>query len=146
MRSQSRGEMCAYAVKPRYQKTLKKATKMYLRLQDKVAVMNECGEAALILYEFYISKAGTPNYSFSDKAAGNSLNWDLQKVQRNRLKLVKAKYFKQVSGKLSDGRKVVITYLDPELINSLPGSESDTEHLINELFNENEGHVSYESN
>lgn len=89
---------------------------MYLRLKDKTEVMEKCGDAALILYEFYISKSGVPEYAFTDESAAKALNWNIHKVKRNRLSLIKNNYFKQVNGTLNDGRKVTVTYLEPEYI------------------------------
>lgn len=118
-----------YTTKPRYQKTLRKATKMYLRLQDKKEVMTKCGDAALILYEFYVSKAGTPDYSFSDELAAKALGWSVQKVKRTRLILTKSNFFKQVQGKLNDGRKITVTYLEPALIYAISKAKTNEEIL-----------------
>ena len=105
-----------------FQKTLRKATKMYLTLADKVALMTECGDAAMILYEFYISKAGVAGYTYADATVSFALKWSTSKVKKNRLRLIKAGYFKQVSGKLSDNRLITHTYLDPAIIQDLPNT------------------------
>ena len=127
-----------YSTKPRYQKSIKKATKMYLRIKDKVEVMQKCGDASLILYEFYISKAGLPSYAFSDKDAATALDWNIHKVKSNRLKLTSAHYFKQVNGRLNDGRKVTVTYLEPVLINEINTMVNDPELLSKLLEAEKE--------
>ena len=130
-----------FTTKPRYQKTLRKATKMYLRLQDKKEVMDKCGDAALILYEFYVSKAGTPDYPFSDDLAAKALGWNVHKIKRNRLALAKSNYFKQINGKLNDGRKVTVTYLEPEyiaMVNACTKQEQITK-LLESHVNHSEG-------
>ncbi len=119
-----------YNTKPRYQKSTRRASKMFLRLKDKTEVMENCGDAALILYEFYISKAGAPNYAFTDAQASDALNWNIHKIQQNRLKLTKHDYFKQVNGKLNDGRRVTVTYLEPELIREINSLANDPELLL----------------
>lgn len=119
----------SYTTKPRYQKSIKRATKMYLRLKDKKELMAKCGDAALILYEFYMSKAGVEGYGFYDIAAAEALGWNVHKVKTNRLKLTKSQFFKQCKGKLNDGRRVVITYLEPEYIQRIMQMEKDPELL-----------------
>ena len=123
----------AYICKSIRQSTKKQATNSYLRQQDKVKVMNTCGDSALILYEFYIVKSGVPDFRFEDINVATSLDWNIYKVKKNRLRLIENGYFYQRRGKLNDGAKTVITYLDPSQIKEIqqessrqPGNSTNT--------------------
>jgi len=88
---------------------------MYLRLKDKVEIMNRCNsDSAVILFEYYLSKAGIEDFEFTDKKAAHALEWSIRKVQEVRKKLIKAGYFLQKKGTYHDGRKIVTTYLGRE--------------------------------
>jgi len=89
----------------------KGATNMFLTIKQKVEIMNECGDSALILMEFYLSKSGTPNYSYADDKVGKSLNWKPRKVEMHRQRLQKAKWFRQDKGKYNSGEPFVVTVL-----------------------------------
>ena len=74
----------------------RKTAMNYLTLTQKIDVMTDCNEVALVLLEFYISKTGYKNYSYSDDIVAKALCWKQSKVQKNRLLLVKHKYFSQI--------------------------------------------------
>lgn len=84
---------------------------MYLRLQDKVEIMQECNSDAVILFEYYLSKAGIGEFEFTDVKTATALKWTERKVQEVRKKLTKAGYYLQKKGSYNDGRKIVTTYL-----------------------------------
>jgi hypothetical protein len=105
-----------YQCKPLRQKQLKKATFHYLLLQDKIDVMKACGDPALILYEYYLAKSGQPDFTFEDDVVAKSIQWTKSKVKKNRLRLTGEDYFLQRRGKLHDGARITITYLDRKLI------------------------------
>ena len=98
------------------QKSKRRPTNMYLRLEEKKHLMKECGDAATILFEYYLSKAGMENYEYTDSKCAIALGWSTRKVQETRLKLTKAKYFLQRKGKLQGGA-VVFTYLGKDKVN-----------------------------
>ena len=82
----------------------------YLTIKEKKDVMVECGDASLIMYEFYISKGGAQDYQFSDNKTANTLGWDISKAKRIRLKLEKADYI--FTRTYSDKKgKFIVTYL-----------------------------------
>ena len=118
-----------YSTKPKTQKSNRRATKVYLLQKERQDLMKECGDAALILYEYYLSKAGVPLYSFADEIVAPKLGWNIYKVKKNRLKLIKSNYFRQVSGRLNDGRKVTVTYLDKEEVADINTLANDPELL-----------------
>ena len=55
--------------------------------------MQDCGDSACILYEYYVSKASKDNFGYRDDTAASDLGWGVRKVQSQRLLLVKAGYF-----------------------------------------------------
>ncbi|MDO8909829.1 MAG: hypothetical protein Q7W55_15180 [Pseudohongiella sp.] len=116
-----------YQCKPLRQSKIKQSTYHYLRLQDKVDVMKTCKEAGLILYEFYLSRAGYQDFTFDDDTVAKSLKWTKSKVKKTRLKLTIHRYFLQRKGKLNDGGKMVITYLDRKLIKAVLGESDEAE-------------------
>jgi len=124
-----------YVTKSLYQKLVKSPTKMYLRQKDKADIMEKCGDAALILYEFYLSKGGLDTYAFLDKDAARAMRWNIYKVAKNRRKLVEQNYFLQINTKFADKRKITVTYLDPKLIHEINEVKSDPE-LITKLLEE----------
>jgi len=90
-----------------------------LPLAAKVEIMNNCGDAALILYEFYLYKGNLEGYTFSDEEVAKELDWNVYKVAKNRRKLIKHEYFLQVHGKFSDKRKITVTYFDSKNIHEI---------------------------
>ncbi len=105
-----------YICKAKRQNKTRPRTNYYLQLKDKVEVMRTCNDAGLILYEYYISKAGQPDFTFDDRTVARALDWSDAKVKKNRLKLTKNGYFLREKGSLNQGGRIVITYLDPEQI------------------------------
>jgi len=97
------------------QKSKRRPTSMFLRLEDKKDLMKECGDAAMILFEYYLSKAGLENYEYTDQKCGLALGWSTRKVQETRLKLSRAGYFLQRKGKLQGGT-VIFTYLGKDKV------------------------------
>ena len=74
----------------------RKNTMTYLTQQEKRSIYLDCGERALVLYEFYVSKQNVPEYDFSDSKASEATGLSLRKVQDTRRVLEKAGYFKLV--------------------------------------------------
>jgi len=94
----------------------KGATNMFLTMKQKVEIMKLCGDSALILMEFYLSKAGTPNYAYSDEIASKALGWDSSKVKRHRQRLQNSKWFRQDKGKYNNGEPFTVTILGGKYI------------------------------
>jgi len=91
----------------------RKQTMHYLTIKEKKEVILECGDAALIMYEFYISKGGAKDYQFIDSKTSAALGWDISKAKRIRLKLEKHKYVKTLTFSNKKG-KYVVTYIGKE--------------------------------
>ena len=95
----------------------KRNTSMYLSEAERKGVIALLGDSPLILLEYYVRKAGTPNFEYTDQKAADTLGYSMRKVLDLRLKLTKAGYFKQVKTKLPAGNAVVITYLGKDAVN-----------------------------
>jgi len=67
----------------------------YMNWGQKKEVIKDINEVALVLLEFYYSKAGMTDYEYSDKQVARALDWSVSKVRDYRLKLEKANYFKK---------------------------------------------------
>ena len=65
----------------------------YMNWTQKKEVIKDINEIALVLLEFYYSKAGLEGYAFTDKQVAKALDWSLSKVRDYRLKLEKEGYF-----------------------------------------------------
>ncbi len=98
------------------QRSKRAPTMTYLRLEDKRVLMKQCNSDAVILFEYYLAKAGVENFAYSDETAARALGWTERKVQEVRKKLTKADYFFQERGKYSSGRKIVSTYLGRQTV------------------------------
>ena len=93
--------------------------KYYLSNIERKALIAECGDAACMLFEFYLRMAAktTPNpEDFADSNAAEYFGWDKQKAKRNRLKLVKARWFDTANFKYFDKRKGISFYVGKESV------------------------------
>ena len=89
---------------------------MYLTLENKKTIITECGDAALILLDYFYLKANVPNFKHTDEKASYSLGWSTRKAKDIRLKLTKAGYFHQATARYPDGRKITTTYLGKDSV------------------------------
>ena len=109
------------------------ATSVYLTWNEKVRMMNECNEQALILYEFYLSKAAVRGYAFEDAKAASALDWKISKVKRVRQDLTNKGYF--LRHPLKGLGKGVLTILDPTVIREVTASSQDQARGRNDINN-----------
>jgi len=103
----------------RAKKSTRKSTTMYLKLTEKKELIQECGDAALILYEYWLLKAGIPDFQFTDYKSAKALGWSQSKATQIRLKLTKADYFHEASARYTDGRHVTTSYLGKEMVKEI---------------------------
>lgn len=108
--------MYNYITKALKQKSKRVPTTMYLTLSDKRKLMEECNDASVILFEYYLSKAGIEEFMYTDEKAAMALGWSKRKVEETRKKLTKAGYFFQRKGKYSNGTKIITTYLGKDQV------------------------------
>lgn len=69
---------------------------MYATNEQKAVIIKACGEPAVILYEFYLSKANEDTYVHTDKKNARVFGWTIAKARVVRLKLEKAGWFKHI--------------------------------------------------
>ena len=105
-------------------KTARSASKMYLSAQDIKNLVQECGEASCLLYQYYTSKAGIDGFEYTDAKSAKYFGWKESKAKQLRLKLSKANWFYQVSGKLNNGKKIINTYLGKNVVQEEKGIKS----------------------
>ncbi|NOQ31818.1 MAG: hypothetical protein GQ570_11910 [Helicobacteraceae bacterium] len=81
---------------------------IYLTMEQKREVMSQCKETGLVLLEYYLSKAGTPNFEYTDEKSAIALGWDISKVSRVRRILEKEDLYKRelFSSKSGNGSTV----------------------------------------
>jgi len=125
-----------YSTKTKRQKSVRRATSVYLLEKERKDLMSSCGDAALILYEYYLKKAGIDGYTYQDELVARGLGWNSHKVKQNRLKLTKEQYFLQINGKLNDKRKITVTYLHPQEIHEV-NALIDNPEFVSRLLAEN---------
>jgi len=130
-------DMCNYITKSLKQKSKRRPTNMYLKLEDKRKMMSECGDASVILFEYYLSKAGIEEFMYTDRKTAIALGWSIRKVEETRKKLTRAGYFFQQRGKYNAGAKIVTTYLGKEVVSKI---KTELEHYEKTLEGNLDGH------
>jgi len=102
--------------------TKKGGTQVYLTWKQKSELMAECGDASLILFEYYLSRAGYMdktdkgfNYRDDSKPA-KVLGWTTSKVEKTRQRLMKNNWMKIQTGRFSNNKKIVRTTLGKDLV------------------------------
>jgi len=63
--------------------------------------MKKTNESALVLFEFYLSKSGTPDYEYADERTAKAIEWTVRKVQDNRQMLQRANLYRTEKDKIS---------------------------------------------
>lgn len=90
--------------------------------RERRTIINSEGDAACMLYEYYLRMASKGNTPLTDQHAADYFGWTPSKVQRNRLALTRAGWFRQVRGTYSDGRKTISYYIGESAVSdSLKG-------------------------
>ena len=89
---------------------------MYLSAQDIKDLVQECGEASCLLFQYYTSNAGIDGFEYTDEKSAKYFGWKESKAKQLRLKLSQANWFYQVSGKLNNGKKIINTYLGKTVV------------------------------
>jgi hypothetical protein len=84
-----------YSTNSLKQKNKRGETLIYLTQKEKNKLREEIGMGALLLFEFYLTKANTPDYNFEDVRVAKALEMSVRKVKELRLKLTKEGLFKK---------------------------------------------------
>ncbi len=91
-------------------------TKVYLSIKENRELIETLGDAAALLFSFYLRKYGTPDYLYQDIDVARSIGWTQRKVQDVRRKLIKGGLFYQATATYPDRRKVTTTYLGKQKV------------------------------
>jgi len=122
MKTDTNASDMEYNAFPLKQKKNRSTSKVYLTMKEKVQIMKECGDASLILFDFYLTKSSYMNgtskgYDYmDDQKTAKLLGWSKSKVRDNRQKLMKNNWMKIVKGKYNNGRKIIKTFLGKEVV------------------------------
>jgi len=74
---------------------------VYLTQKEKNYVVRKTNEVGLCLFEFYLSKSGTPDYEFADDKTATAIEWSIRKVRDNRQALQKANLYRTEKDKIA---------------------------------------------
>jgi len=75
----------------------RKATRMYLSVENRRLVSQECGNQGALLHSYYVDLAEETSAELTDEYLAIITGWSKQVVQRWRLKLEKACWFKKIT-------------------------------------------------
>ena len=126
-----------------HKKKARGETKVYVSAEERKQLIQALGDAAAILFTYYVEKSGITGYDYADEKAAKALGWHTAKVKRNRLALTKAGWFKQITMKQpTTKQKVTITYLGPEMTSKVLTPEEYTKLRLNQENLCKELHVS----
>jgi len=73
----------------------RRGTKMYLSLEAKKELLNECSAQAFVLHTYYTDLAEDTSRELTDTYLSQVSGWSTQAVQRHRLALEKANWFRK---------------------------------------------------
>jgi hypothetical protein len=98
--------------------TARRATKMYLSVEQMQELENVCGAKAAWLHSRYVDMAEETNSELHDIYMANILNWSLTAVQRARRILEKQNWFRKITGSWGPDNLYSATYylLDKKLV------------------------------
>ena len=89
--------------------------KMYLTQSERRALLAACGDAALLLLEYYIRMASLKEKEeITDEKAANYFGWRPEKAKRIRQKLIKAGWFDQARITLHKGGRGIVYFIGQE--------------------------------
>lgn len=81
--------------------------KYYISFIEQAELSTKLGDAAVLLYIYYLRMASNDHPIITDETAADSLGWNIRKVRRYRGELIKEGWFRQVSYTRTDGRRGV---------------------------------------
>lgn len=91
-------------------------SKYFISDIERKHLIKDLGDAACMLYEYYLRMAAVGNRELCDILAADYFGWNTYKVKRNRLALARAGWFRQVRSSFSDGRKGLTYYIGEEAV------------------------------
>lgn len=91
-------------------------TKYEVNKEERLDILTNSNEIALLLYQFYLRMAAIPDAFMEDKDAAAYFQWSVRKVATARKALEKLGYFKRITYSSSTGKKSVTYYLTKERV------------------------------
>lgn len=85
-------------------------TKFFISETDRHNIIEECGDQAFMLYDYFLRMASIGTQPFDDTTAADYFKWTEDKAKRYRLKLTRAGWFKITKGTLGGQRIPQIVY------------------------------------
>ena len=95
------------------------ATKYEVNADERHDILQNAGDQALLLYQYYLRMAAIPDSTIEDTDAMNYFGWSKAKVARNRRALEKLNYFRKITYTSSNGRRSVTYYLTKDRVEKL---------------------------
>jgi len=90
--------------------------KYYLSTAERKELITELGDAACLLFEYYLRMASIPNPEISDQRAAAYFGWSTRKAQRYRQALQREGWFDLAKYNISRNRKGVSYYIGKKAV------------------------------
>lgn len=91
-------------------------TKYYMSDAERRQIIDQVGDPACMLYDYYLRMASIGEQELTDQAAAEYFGWSEQKAKRNRLALARAGFFRSAGGRLSDGKRTIYYYIGEDAV------------------------------
>jgi hypothetical protein len=91
-------------------------SKYFLSDRERRELISDIGDAACMLYEYYLRMASIGDRELSDTQVAGYFGWSKYKAKRNRLALIRAGWFRSTKGVFSDGRKLMSYYIGQDAV------------------------------
>lgn len=90
--------------------------KYYLSAEERRSLIQEVGDAACMLYEYYLRMASIPNQVITDDMAAEYFGWNTRKVRRYRQALTNAGWYDSARYTIAKVRKGISYYIGKEAV------------------------------
>lgn len=90
--------------------------KYYLTASERKELIHDHGDAACLLFEYYLRMASIGDEQITDTTAADYFGWSIQKVQRNRLALMKSGWYSQARYNMPNKRKGITYYIGKDAV------------------------------
>lgn len=90
--------------------------KYYIANQEHLAIAQDIGDSAVLLYMYYLRMATTEHPVITDIGAAKSLGWTERKARRYRGELTKHGWYKQVKFTRPDGTRMITYHIGREAV------------------------------
>jgi hypothetical protein len=90
--------------------------KYYLSDEERRQVLKDIGDAACLVLEYYLRRAGRDDGDIHDWIVARHLGWKQQKVKRQRLALTRNGWIQSVKYTSAKGRKAITHYIGKQAV------------------------------